>query len=244
MNDSEKDRIQRRIKKCLALSSSDNEHEAAAALRQAKRMMDKYGIDIADATEPDFDVHDLSSGKRSKSKLTQAEKALYGVVSRFFGCSLYYQGGWPVIIGIAPAPKITEYAATVLLRQMRRGYDDVLKRMEDSVGGELNVATKRKVRHSYSLAWASSVEEKVRAFAAAIMPEQKRAHEKVISKYWGMDASTVKPTRTRGIKKDCIVSNYAAQNGLKDGKRANLSMAMQSEYSPPARLNSEMANDR
>lgn len=33
-----------KIKKCLALSSSDNPHEAAAAMRQAKALMDKHGV--------------------------------------------------------------------------------------------------------------------------------------------------------------------------------------------------------
>lgn len=239
MNDSEKDRILRRIKKCLALSSSDNEHEAAAALRQAKRMMDKYGIDIADATEPDFDVHDLSSGKRSKSKLTQAEKALYGVVSRFFGCTLYSDKGWPIIVGVSPAPKIVEYAANVLLRQMRRGYDEVAADIEKRAGRDIGVSFKRKARHSYSLAWTISVESKVREFAAAVMPEQQKAHEKAASKHWGVDASKVARSKIRGVNEKCVVSTFAARTGYQDGKDANLSMAMQSEYSPPTRLSAE-----
>jgi hypothetical protein len=37
-----------KIKKCLALSKSANQHEAAAALRQAMAFMDKYKIDADD----------------------------------------------------------------------------------------------------------------------------------------------------------------------------------------------------
>lgn len=239
MTELEKDRILRRIKKCLALSNSDNEHEAAAALRQAKRMMDKYGIDATEASAPDYEVHDLSVGKTKKSRLTQAERALYSVVSRFFGCTLYSNKRWPVIVGVSPTPKIVEYAASVLLRQMRRGYDEVAAELENRVGGDIGVSFKRKARHSYSLAWTISVESKVREFAAAIMPEQQKGHENAASKHWGMDASKVKRSPRRGISEKCAVSAFAAQAGYQDGKEANLSMAMQSEYSQPARLNTE-----
>ena len=38
-----------KIKKCLALSKSANQHEAATALRQAQALMEKYNIDADDA---------------------------------------------------------------------------------------------------------------------------------------------------------------------------------------------------
>lgn len=236
MTDLEKDRILRRIKKCLALSHSDNEHEAATALRQAKRMMDKYGIDMTEATALDYDVHDLSTGKRSKSKLTQAEQALYAVVASFFGCTLYFSGGWPVIIGSAPAPQITEYASNVLLRQMRRGYAEVVARLEKHKGSDIGISFKRKIRHSYSLAWAVSVESKVREFATAITDEQKKAHQDAASKHWGEDASKLAQSNISGIDHNCAVSAFAARKGYIDGKEANLNMAMQNEYSPLERL--------
>ena len=37
-----------KIKKCLALNKSANQHEAAAALRQAMALMEKYEIDTND----------------------------------------------------------------------------------------------------------------------------------------------------------------------------------------------------
>lgn len=244
MTDLDKDRILRRIKKCLALSKSDNEHEAAAALRQAKRMMDKYGIDATEASAPDYEVHDLSEGKARKSRLTQAERALYSVVARFFGCTLYSDNGWPVIVGVSPAPKIVEYAANVLLRQMRRGYDQVAADIEKQAGRDMGVSFKRKARHSYSVAWAVSVESKVHEFAAAIMPEQKKGHESAVSKHWGMDLSNLKSSAVRGVNVECPVSAFAARAGLRDGQEANLSVAMESEYSPPARLSAVQVHEK
>ena len=38
------EKILDKIKKCLALASSANEHEAAAALRQAQKLMQAHGL--------------------------------------------------------------------------------------------------------------------------------------------------------------------------------------------------------
>ncbi|ELI5720945.1 DUF2786 domain-containing protein [Vibrio fluvialis] len=44
IDDKEKNRALERIKKCLALGDSGNEHEAALALQKAQALMKKYGI--------------------------------------------------------------------------------------------------------------------------------------------------------------------------------------------------------
>lgn len=43
-----RDELLARIRKCLALAKSANEHEAAAALATARRLMDEHGVDQAD----------------------------------------------------------------------------------------------------------------------------------------------------------------------------------------------------
>ena len=43
-----KEDVIKKIKKCLRLSASSNEHEAETALRQARALMEKYGIDDAE----------------------------------------------------------------------------------------------------------------------------------------------------------------------------------------------------
>ena len=49
---SDRDKILDKIKKCLALSASSNEHEAEAALRQARKMMEANGITDLDIRQP------------------------------------------------------------------------------------------------------------------------------------------------------------------------------------------------
>ena len=47
------EKILDKIKKCLALASSANEHEAAAALRQAQKLMAQFGLTETDVTLAD-----------------------------------------------------------------------------------------------------------------------------------------------------------------------------------------------
>jgi len=50
-----------RIKKCFALAKSSNPHEAEAAMRQARKIMDKFKLKIGDVhatqTEEFFAAH-------------------------------------------------------------------------------------------------------------------------------------------------------------------------------------------
>lgn len=53
-----KNKIINKIKKCLALANSSNQHEAAAALRQAHKMMKQYKLSL-----DDIDLHKITTGK-------------------------------------------------------------------------------------------------------------------------------------------------------------------------------------
>jgi len=89
VDDSEVQKIVDRVKKLLALSTSNNEHESAAALGQAQALMLKYSIDAA-RLNPDQKLMetDINSGK----KFQQWELKLAGVVAHFNGCVLFYSG--------------------------------------------------------------------------------------------------------------------------------------------------------
>ena len=44
----DKEKVLDKIKKCLALGQSANEHEAAQALKQAQALMEKYEVNAVD----------------------------------------------------------------------------------------------------------------------------------------------------------------------------------------------------
>lgn len=120
-----------KIKKCLALSKSANQHEAAAALRQAMAFMEKYKID---ADDPELlgiaEASILGSGTQ---KPTVFEAVLANSIAKMMGCkailstdvkitknmSFKKEVSW-VFIGFDPAPEIASYAFDVLFRQLKK----------------------------------------------------------------------------------------------------------------------------
>ena len=120
-----------KIKKCLALSKSANQHEAAAALRQAMAFMDKYKID---ADDPELlgiaEASILGSGSQ---KPTVFEAVLANAIAQMMGCKVILSGDIKItkdlsfkkvaawkFIGFDPAPEIASYAFDVLLRQLKK----------------------------------------------------------------------------------------------------------------------------
>lgn len=117
-----------KIRKCLALAKSGEPHEAAAALRQAQKLMEQHGVE-----HPDL----LAAGvaeewtKSCSSKVPPRwEVALASVVAVAFGCDFIFSrrvnsaetrivGGY-VFICAAPAPEVASYTFTVLSRQLKK----------------------------------------------------------------------------------------------------------------------------
>ena len=117
----------KKIKKCLALSRSANEHEAAAALRQAQSLMREHGL-----REQDVSLADVAEVKvKACSTAANAwELRLVRVIAEAFGCETFgqlsghYNGAgnfvrtrhW-VFVGMHSAPAVAGYACEVLARQ-------------------------------------------------------------------------------------------------------------------------------
>ena len=111
-----------KIRKCLALSKSANEHEAAAALRQAQALSQKFNIDKLDILAAEATEAQAKAG----AKITPAtwENYLARTISKAFGCDLIFLQGWKAsnwsFIGNGINPEIATYAFTVLFRQLKK----------------------------------------------------------------------------------------------------------------------------
>lgn len=116
----------KKIQKCLALSKSNEPHEAASALRQAQKMMEQFGIE-----HPEILAAGVSAewSKSSASKTpTKYEVCLASMVCDVFGCDLGFtrrlnksglkiEGGYD-FIGVSPATQVASYTFSVLRRQI------------------------------------------------------------------------------------------------------------------------------
>ena len=116
-----KDKVIDKIKKCLALSKSANEHEAAAALRQAQKLMQAYAVSdidiaMADVTESLVNV---------KTGRTRWRVYLVNIINPCFGVDAMLTGNTLVFIGVNGANDLAAYAYEVVSRAIlnaRRQY--------------------------------------------------------------------------------------------------------------------------
>lgn len=120
-----------KIKKCLALSKSANQHEAATALRQAQALMEKYNIDSDDAELLGIqEAFITGSGSRTP---TVFEAVLANSIAKIMDCKALLNHDIEItanmgfkkvhrwlFIGFDPAPEIATYAFDVLYRQLKK----------------------------------------------------------------------------------------------------------------------------
>lgn len=129
------EKILEKIKKCLALAASANEHEAAAALRQAQKLMQAHNISDQDVLAAQAGEADVKAGAAAKP--SNWETALAYSVGDAFGCRTLFssrnRGCW-VYVGVGTTHEVASYAFSVLHRQAKRAratyISDVLKRVK------------------------------------------------------------------------------------------------------------------
>ena len=117
----------KKIKKCLALGRSASEHEAAAAMRQAQKLMEQFNL-----REQDVSLANVSEVQvRACSTAANAwELSLVAMIADAFGCMTfgnlsgqyncagnYIRARHWVFVGIDSAPTVAGYACEVLVRQ-------------------------------------------------------------------------------------------------------------------------------
>lgn len=117
-----------KISKCLALAKSSEPHEAAAALRQAQKLMEKFGIEHPEILAAG--VGEAFAKSSASKKPTRYEVHLASVICDVFACELMFsrqlsksqlviEGGY-VFIAAAPIPDIAAYTFSVLRRQLAK----------------------------------------------------------------------------------------------------------------------------
>jgi hypothetical protein len=112
----------RKIRACLRLSTSANEHEAAAALRQARFLMDRHGVSHAEALAGEVSEREAKTARRGE-ELHGSMNALIRLVEHSFRCRSVVNCGRGSAItvtffGTGADAEVAAYAFEVLRRQM------------------------------------------------------------------------------------------------------------------------------
>jgi hypothetical protein len=188
------ERVIDKIKKCLALSESDNPNEAASALRQAQAMMRKYGVDETAIAGSEVDQADVETRSANTAKPPAWEMMLILLVGDAFGCRAIVvtearrqgvrrrsKAGYRYV-GIAANAVTAAYCATVLLRQLVAGRAQHVRALRAEAKQErwrLTSVEERSAGDAYCVGWLREVEKQVSRFAnpAPIEAAIARYHE-------------------------------------------------------------------
>lgn len=123
-------KILQKIKKALALSKSSNEHEAAAALRQARKLMQMYDIAEHDL----LDVREHCVRARAAKRPAIWETYLASQIAQMFSTEVLLRtryrhhkavGEWN-FLGVGHDAELAAYAFAVLLRQCMRARSEFI----------------------------------------------------------------------------------------------------------------------
>ena len=151
-----------KIKKCLALSKSANEHEAAQALKHAQKLMAQFGFEDADIALADVGEQRVTSAQT----LPSWHWDLIHLCGNAFGCDRWvhhdFSGGQVVFCGTHGRPELAAYAYEVLLRQLRVARRWYMK----TTLSRVRIPKHKTARaDEFCRGWVSEVRRDVRKFA-------------------------------------------------------------------------------
>lgn len=203
------DKLIERVKKLLALATSSNEHEAAAAMAKAQALMAEHNISIGKLAASELGDAVVDS-KSSVGAPKDYEMHLCFAIASAFGCRLLSRKGdsyvykltggkegWTTFtfIGTKAGVQVAEHVAVVMLRKLRQARAEFVK----------TTAVKSSAADAFCLGWAEGVRKHV--IAMAIEPTVKAAIDEAVE------------NRTKGKKAKSQQSSLRDADAFHDGLR-------------------------
>ena len=186
-----KARMLSKIKKCLALSKSSNEHEAAAALRQAQKLMELHGICEAEVELVDFGeqlvvVTDYAfSEKRPMILLAIVDLIKHAMgVTCTLGATMHGTRAVHSVRYFGPISRVVmaAYAHEVVYAACKKGWRRYLAEEPELTGVP-------GARASYFLGWCMGVRKKVAALVAT--PDEEAKTKAKMDAFYGKSVDTL-----------------------------------------------------
>lgn len=241
---SDKERILKRLKKILALTKSSSPGEAAAALHQAQKLMQAYGLTesevaMSDVTEATIDL--------TSCDVPRWENALLSVVNKALGVQAMVARQEPsmgfrrskariIFVGTGSRPELASYAYETLRRQLKR---DLKAAMQVLLGEEIKrFRINPKWRENYALGWCSTLSGKIIALADPY-PSDAAITAYIESRTKGSMSKPKSAPSPKGTAGSDETAAYFAHLGMKDGKKAQIHRAMSGNANEQQKLSGE-----
>lgn len=164
-----------KIAKCFALAESSNPYEAEAALRQARKLMEKHQLTEQDVATHEIRQYELKIGDAGREPPTWCiqlaevcASAMHSLLVIRHGAS----GQYLIFVGLQDHSDWAAYAWQVLHRQLklaRREYTASLKRCR--------MATRRRRGDLFARAWIQAVRELITDFSGLDEPTRQRLEQ-------------------------------------------------------------------
>jgi hypothetical protein len=195
------EKIKKKIKKLLALSTSPNANEAALALEMAQKLMAEYGVKINESGE--FEITEERIDGNGGTHPPQYEIYLVAEIATAFGCRIAYgvvrhlpkslYGNYyddfkygHVFVGLDHRVKIASFIADILLRKLKKSRKEYMKKLN-----RVRIrANKIKRADDFCLGWAFTVVSKLHEFTNT--PDEQLAIDNYVADLdWGDDLKTI-----------------------------------------------------
>lgn len=234
MSHPNKNRIMDKIIRCLALSKSSNEHEAATALRQAHALMEKYNISAKDIELSDIKFK--ASNTRSAMRPPVYQIALANMIAKLFGCQNYMGNGTGdrshirvmCFVGLEIHSDIASYSYDTLFRQLKQARQAYIKTELKRVRLAKNKAARA---DAFCLGWVVTVRrlvEKLVPLSTDMAPIERAMRQELDLKTTnGVDRVSKSKVRT---------GTNDFHNGLVAGKDAQLNHGMKTDAHQTKRI--------
>lgn len=219
------DRILNKIKRCLALSKSANENEAAIALRQAHALMEKHQLDLDDVEASEINIVEVAT---RFSRHPNWVLLLNTVIAEAFECSAYHAHKRITFVGSGPRAELCAYAFETLMRVLESSKKEFLKSMVNKLGGvSIPRGAKTKMGKGYAEGWIAGVYKGVSEFAGKTDEEERQRRED--SHTSALSKKTERPIGAARKKKSALnddIGMLAASQGVNDGGKVSLYSAV------------------
>ncbi|WP_067096121.1 DUF2786 domain-containing protein [Marinomonas atlantica] len=217
-------RYKEKIRKLLALSQSDNEHEAEAAKRQAKKLMAKYHINA-----DELDIVTINARPLVRKGTKEYENSLICAIERISGCYAIIRakrtcGKWGRVIeftGLERDAELAAYSFDVLLQQVEEARKTFVKKVDRSA----------KAADLYCEGWMDTATCKlVNVFGRRERPVS-------VEKNMGKRYPDIKSANIRSVSLGVVFGGGEYLNlGCQDGEHANLNVAAGDQREPQLQI--------
>lgn len=222
-----------KVKKLLALATSDQPHEAAAALAKAQDLMAAHGLTLGQATAPEIVSEDLGS-RVSVSKMKSWELGLMHTVAKAFGCKVLWVSGVSAFrltgmfrfLGTRDRVQLATYTAAVLQRKIYAARRDFIADQSRLVPK----AMLTKLADGFCTGWMIGVAKPIRELALPV------AEREALDAETERRVSDPDGSKRKAKMQDRSGDGLAQVEGYRVGSRESLHRPLSGDDSPILKL--------